>query len=536
VTAFTSGTLEIEFTAGSWTNVSAYYDLNQGVRIEHGRKTEFDDVQPATLTVFLWNDDGRFMPELPSSPYYPNMVEGKRIRWKVSILGVTYTRFTGWIQEIQAAFPSSNTVGSQVAIFAVDALGLLGQRKLRSNATERALYNARNAGTWCDAFEFPGQANGLGNAGTNYSTDASPGDAGWLLNGAWPTPTFATDSDVSIGNVMVMNPDSYLDSNHPSMGFQTNPILIQLMIRCPKDWVGSGGRRNLVSFANAARSVYYHLALIDNSGNNQFAFYNNGGGLLGTVITAPFGQWASIVVQQNGGTAGHLDIFGRTFSSGTSGVTNLGVDVRDFHFCELGSAIGSQAAVSFGSIFAMGVVAAVNEPDLWTSNAGATFVNRMSALQNTVGQLPITWATVGSATSGNMVAGTWSDRTALEVAQEIIRSGDGILWARGRDGQALWIASDAARPTTPIATIDVDADAWGPPILTRSVDSRPTRIEATFPGGTEVVVDTAAEAAGQIRSKAITLVTPDSGQQRASRLRCSRGPCSGSESPGSWWT
>jgi hypothetical protein len=167
--------------------------------------------------------------------------------------------------------------------------------------------------------------------------------------------------------------------------------------------------------------------------------------------------------------------------------------------------------VSFGSIIAMGVVAAVNEPDLWTSNAGATFVNRMSALQNTVGQLPITWATVGSATSGNMVAGTWSDRTALEVAQEIIRSGDGILWARGRDGQALWIASDAARPTTPIATIDVDADAWGPPILTRSVDSRPTRIEATYPGGTEVVVDTAAEAAGQIRSKAITLVTPDSG-------------------------
>jgi hypothetical protein len=193
VTAFTSGTLEIEFTAGSWTNVSAYYDLNQGVRIEHGRKTEFDDVQPATLTVFLWNDDGRFMPELPSSPYYPNMVEGKRIRWKVSILGVTYTRFTGWIQEIQAAFPSSNTVGSQVAIFAVDALGLLGQRKLRSNATERALYNARNAGTWCDAFEFPGSANGLGNAGTNYSTDAFPGDR-WLA-----AERGVADTDVLIG-------------------------------------------------------------------------------------------------------------------------------------------------------------------------------------------------------------------------------------------------------------------------------------------------------------------------------------------------
>jgi hypothetical protein len=63
-----------------WTDISPYVDMQAGVKITRGRQDEFSDIQPSKLTLTLDNRDGRFTPENTASPYYPNVVTGKRIR------------------------------------------------------------------------------------------------------------------------------------------------------------------------------------------------------------------------------------------------------------------------------------------------------------------------------------------------------------------------------------------------------------------------------------------------------------------------
>ena len=62
-----------------WTDITAYLDVKAGVRIGRGRTDELSDIQPSTLACTLKND-GRFTPGNTSSPYYPNVKTGKRIR------------------------------------------------------------------------------------------------------------------------------------------------------------------------------------------------------------------------------------------------------------------------------------------------------------------------------------------------------------------------------------------------------------------------------------------------------------------------
>src|SRR5215468_5634292 len=107
--------LEIELTAGVWTDVSADIDhLNFPMSIRFGRSSEFAAPQPAELTVTLKNYDrdgtgaplfdtnhnyirGNYTPADSSSPYYPNIQPRKRIRYSYNP-GVQRWRFTGYIQ------------------------------------------------------------------------------------------------------------------------------------------------------------------------------------------------------------------------------------------------------------------------------------------------------------------------------------------------------------------------------------------------------------------------------------------------------
>jgi hypothetical protein len=119
--------LEIEFTAGVWTDVSA---LTGRAIIRRGRDSQFTDIQPGTLTFTLDNPDGAFTPDNPLSAYYPNLVEGKRVRVRATKSATTYTRFLGKISSIVPTFP---TTVSQAAttITAKDALGQLQDMQLQ---------------------------------------------------------------------------------------------------------------------------------------------------------------------------------------------------------------------------------------------------------------------------------------------------------------------------------------------------------------------------------------------------------------------
>lgn len=72
----------------AWTDITAYVDTQVGISISnHGRGDEDDDIQPTELSLVLDNRDGRFTPENTTSPYYPNVKTGKRIRVGLSWAG-----------------------------------------------------------------------------------------------------------------------------------------------------------------------------------------------------------------------------------------------------------------------------------------------------------------------------------------------------------------------------------------------------------------------------------------------------------------
>ena len=113
-----SGKWEIEFTAGVWTDVTADVDQRAAVpQIRFGRTSEFSAPAPSELTVTLRNFDrdasgaplfdvnrnyvrGNYTPQDQTSPYWPNIVPRKRIRYSYNP-GVQRFRFTGYIKSWQ---------------------------------------------------------------------------------------------------------------------------------------------------------------------------------------------------------------------------------------------------------------------------------------------------------------------------------------------------------------------------------------------------------------------------------------------------
>ncbi|WP_318203030.1 LamG-like jellyroll fold domain-containing protein [Streptomyces sp. SCL15-4] len=64
----------------TWTDVTPYTDVVQGVAITRGAADELAETQPGTATVILDNSDGRFTPGNTASPYYPYVRRNAPIR------------------------------------------------------------------------------------------------------------------------------------------------------------------------------------------------------------------------------------------------------------------------------------------------------------------------------------------------------------------------------------------------------------------------------------------------------------------------
>ncbi|MEU6344488.1 hypothetical protein ABZ883_26470 [Streptomyces sp. NPDC046977] len=69
-----------------WVDISRYVDLVTGVSIQRGASDEQSDIQPATCSMTLNNQDGRFTADLSTSPYSPNVVMNTPIRVSVATM------------------------------------------------------------------------------------------------------------------------------------------------------------------------------------------------------------------------------------------------------------------------------------------------------------------------------------------------------------------------------------------------------------------------------------------------------------------
>lgn len=511
-----SGTLEIEFTTGVWTDVSDRVSFRSGpIRVVEGKASEGDEIGPGVLTVVLSNYDGAFMPDNSGSPYYPHVIEDLRIRWRVSKSGTTYTRFVGWIQSWTPTFPSGDLSSCTTTVVATDALGRLAQRRLRSNFTETVLWRAWLDGCFADVWEaVGGSASQLGSL-SNYSRDSSPGGSTAIAAGTDTAVQFSSQADGSFGGSMSI---TTTQSGKVSCTVQAGATPLQILIhyRPPADLVPTVGVfYPLATFRNTAGTVLGHLCLTINGASNGVYLRNaaNTANIGGILMNAPFDNWFRFTLTSNLATPSTVDLGYTLFDGGTLTMSGLALDIRSVGSIQIPGNSTPSAPGAWGGIAVLGTRTTIGWWESVVGADGGSIGERANSISNTTyGALP--WGFAGTSTV-RAATGQWSGRTALEVWQELARTMSGIVWGRPRDAVIAVVAPDQLWPASPVATIDVDRDCEGPPRLGVGTEHRPTRVDVEWPGGIATAIDASAEAAGTVRSRRISTVATTAAQALA---------------------
>ena len=493
-------TLEAEFVPSVWTDITDDVSYRSGpLTIRQGRPTEYDDVAGAVMSFALWNDDGRFMPGNTGSPIYPAWGKGVRVRWIVSKNGTDYTRFVGWVQAIAPDYPGDSLSDAIVSVTAVDALGLLAQRKLRSNLTEVSLWRARNDTSWCDAYEASGSTSGQVALLTNYSQDATPGSPSAQYAAADSALNFGTENDLSVGGIVTAGGQQ---TTKTLMGLQATSYQIKLHLKGPTQQVSAAA-----TYYQCARFASIGvLAVVQSGSDNSLVLRNDANtSTVGTIGTLPKGQWVEVVAYSRSDNRARSD-WQMTLTDGTTTtLSNVNVDIRNTASVWFPGNATPSLDCSASGVVALGTDTPINVEEAFTAVENGTVSTRVDMVANVVDEMPVTLAQVGTLT-GAVSTGRWSDRSAFEVLQEIARTHSGIVWARSRDSVVYVIGSDQTYPTTAVATIDVDHDCIGSPRLLDGSEAQPTRVDAEWPGGVQTVRNATLETAGTVRSKRITTV------------------------------
>lgn len=528
---FTSA-LEVELTDSVWTDITDYLNLGSGsLTIRQGRATPYDEISPGVMTFSLWNDDGRFMPENATSTYYPNWTKHKRVRWKVTKSSVTYTRFVGWIQSISPEYPSDTINGSIVNVTAIDELGLLSQRKMRSVFTEICLWRAANDTVNVDVYEASGKTTGNVAILTNYSEDSGAQSGNRAFSGQNSPLSFSSSNDVSFGDIVSSSGEL---TNTTLNNFQASPLQVVIHIKLPDSQVPAASTYYVtatywetVNGGGGGGSGICNLTLVQNGSANDIALRNaDNTSTIFTFGTASLGGWVKIAAYQNSTTSTHSDwYYFAADGSSTWAQTDVAVDITTVRCVEFPQGIGPLAQnTSAGGIMAIGTTTAISLQDSFSGLTWGTLTARLASIATILGQyLPVSFYGVGTLTS-NVATGKWSGRYALDVVIEMLNTYSGLPWSRSRDSDVYCIGSDSLYPSTVIANIDVDGDCEGTPRLIDGAESEPTRVDVSYVGGTATYVDTATEATGISRSHSLSTialtesVAKAAGQEIISRL------------------
>jgi hypothetical protein len=137
--------VEIRFDGSTWVEVTNsagtagvkdYLLLASSIGINRGRSSEADDpVAPGTFSLLLDNRDGRFSPDLPSSPYYPHVTTDEGVAVRVSVYANGAWRRRAWgVVSLWAVSGMGSVPVCRVT--ATDALGTFPSYTLRQASDE----------------------------------------------------------------------------------------------------------------------------------------------------------------------------------------------------------------------------------------------------------------------------------------------------------------------------------------------------------------------------------------------------------------
>lgn len=502
--------LEIEFTPGVWTDVSAY--VRTPVTLSFGIENWDDDGNPGTIdSLTLENYDGRFTPDNPLSPYWPNVLEGVRCRFTINHAATDYPR--GWFYiKSWGVNTSERSALSTVTIAAADRLGNLSRRTMDSDLVERYRYTTATQtpnATWMNAWPMitsgrPRKPASVGYPERQPAVVLDPANGRGGAAYVDPTPLAVEGAieltpNTNLGPVLLL-PTQATPSN-PTRSF-TFWFKLTTNSEAPIDDFAV-----LAAGWSASNQCVFRLA-VSNTGvgsGQQLEVHWNIDPVTGVATGITIdpavndGAWHSVYVQDY--TAGvNSAIF---YDSNTGGAdasiyTFLLTDVTNF---VIGGYVSpaSQRVLKPRSVpmTAAGIMCSDGKAsalEKYARGDATSFANTrfLNDYRNWAG---FTGAYTGTTGVRNVILTSSIGRSITDAAQELARTVAGLLWVRYADDTVELIAGENMRPTAVTLTLNVGADDDIEPgqLWRRGALENPTRQTVSSPAGDGTYIDGTAE-------------------------------------------
>lgn len=475
----TNASTSIQQIPGQMVEVTSYIQGPEGVTFSYGRQDEFRDTGPAQFSFTLENQDGRFTPNNPATPYAVPMTEGLTVSW------VCGTRLvSGSIQSI--GFASSEDQWGRIVVTCTDVLGVANRTYLTDLASDAA---AANAWLYWPFNDPAGSASAAEiNGGPSLAPDIDPEFSAVATFGITATaPTADTQVQLTEPTTNLYYFDNALDAVFPTItypagslgywGFWVTPVTVNWRVELD------------VELANG-----WVLAF---SGTQQ----GNGTNVSLTITGTPVGV-SYLSVPWQVGVAHYLAV----------GVTNAGTTYTATIFFD-GVAVGSGSwtntvltnaqAQPVGVRFMIGdgvyittanVAHLSHAPILIHEEAAGptTETARLQLLDQVVPQLTL-WAVDPALSSAPIGVQQSSGNTALAALLDVMRTEQGQIYSTTTGTflnpvQTVNIRA-RTRPSTVSATFDAAADVSGVPQFLRDITNTYSSVTATGPSTAVTVTD-----------------------------------------------
>lgn len=489
-----SWTFEVDWTGtGVFVDESASVKAGTEVTVTRGRASEADDVQPGVLTLVLDNTSGRFTPDNPLSPLYPNVVDGRKTRFSVTRGASTSVRHRG---SIVLGQPTGAADAAIVVVTSVDVLGRLSRQELRNDYLEKWI--DRGQSQVVDLWPFEGVD--LQNIGSGSGTArVVPTLTGVGAYGLANPDGVDLQSVISLtATKNYIGPVVQCDTSVPSGSVNNIMIPFRTSDRVP---AGSQSKYLAVGL-DAAGAKVWSVQLVDVGGRTDVAFLDAAGTTTTTLYQgfSPVGadtgddQWFVLTLLNTGGT--QFVVLKRVIDNVSMG-TFAGVqDCRTTQTVIAGGYIGGRrtpgkqiacCSVQFGGIVISDDTVG-GGGDNYLRPSSTTDANTRYAELNLYGNFAS--STTGT-TNKTVARRSLAGRKVFEVLAEIARTVGGVFVAsRATDDTVLFYQPDTQRLPTLALPVDIELDADGSTQLPMVKGGSPSRVTATWPQGQVTVEDT----------------------------------------------
>lgn len=510
----TSWLLEVQWDGTTFVDESAYLKADAIVEITRGRTRESDDIQVGTMTCVLDNarvtvaagvadttQVGRFTPDSPLSPLWPNVTDGKRVRFTVTRGGTPSVRHRGRGTVSTPVLPDGDVAAAEVGFESVDVLATVaGRDPLRCNQVERALVASRT--NPYDIFPFepgaqPTELPNLGNGG-GTATLLRP------LSGVGAAELVAPEGIQADGALSLkakdgVGPVVYIRTGVVAAGGTANDVIVPF--RTNERVTAGGDDKYVVLARDASGAELWSVRLFDSAGRTDLNFYDGAGTLVGTMYGgwSPIGsadgddQWFAIWLRYD--SVGDLTtaFLVRTIDDTViTAFTATGVDVRNTRDVILGGFAQRRTrrkqtrcvTAQYGPTL-IGGPALVGTARL-SADISETAFTRAGNIAAFAGV-----AREGFGSTDRLIAITaTSGRSAFDCLAEICRStGATIVASPTLADTVRLLLPNLLRSPNVALTLDADADLAGGDGIIWSKGSGFSSVTATYPGGSVTYTD-----------------------------------------------